>query len=99
MWEARAEVQVSSREFHTHIHLDYARVEFLSCKKKKKKYLTWCASLKQLPRELISFKHLDNSDCNHLSYMPHELGKMTYLLELSLLIVRALLPFPSALMD
>ena len=33
----RTEVQVSRREFHTHIHLDYVRVEFLSCIKKKKK--------------------------------------------------------------
>ena len=27
----RAEVQVCRRELHTHIHLDYARIEFLSC--------------------------------------------------------------------
>ena len=40
----RAEVQVCRRELHTHIHLDYARIEFLSCiyiyiyiKKKKKR--------------------------------------------------------------
>ena len=33
---ARAEVQVSKREFHTHIHLDYVRVEILSCIIKKK---------------------------------------------------------------
>ena len=26
MWGARPEVQVSRREFHTHIHLDYVRV-------------------------------------------------------------------------
>ena len=31
----KAGVQVSRRELHTHIHLDYVRVEFLSCKKKK----------------------------------------------------------------
>ena len=36
VWEARARVQVSMRELHTHIHLDYVRVEILSCKKKKK---------------------------------------------------------------
>ena len=60
---------------------------YLVKKKIKTKNLTWCASLKQLPRELISFKYLDNSDCNHLTYMPHELGKMAYLLESSLLIV------------
>ena len=27
----RVEVQVFKRELHTHIHLDYVRVEFLSC--------------------------------------------------------------------
>ena len=27
----RAEVQVSRRELHTHIHIDYVRVEFISC--------------------------------------------------------------------
>ena len=36
MWGSRAGVQVSKREFHTHILLVYARVEFLSCIKKKK---------------------------------------------------------------
>ena len=30
MWGARVRVQVFKREFHTHIHLDYARIEFLS---------------------------------------------------------------------
>ena len=37
--EARAGVQVSIRKFHTHIHLDYVRIEILSCYKKKKKIL------------------------------------------------------------
>ena len=41
MWRVRVRVQVSGREFHTHIHLDQFRVEILSCihqpKKKKKK--------------------------------------------------------------
>ena len=36
MWEARVGVQVSRKEFHTHIHLDYDKVDFLSCIKKKK---------------------------------------------------------------
>ena len=31
----RAGLQVSKRELYTHIHLDWAIVEFLSCKKKK----------------------------------------------------------------
>ena len=39
MWGARAGVQVSRSEFHTHIHLDYAKTEILSCIKKKKKNL------------------------------------------------------------
>ena len=34
MWGAKAEVQISWSEFHIHIHLDYVRVEFLSCIKK-----------------------------------------------------------------
>ena len=35
-WRARFGIQVSKNEFYTHIHLDYVRVEFLSCIKKKK---------------------------------------------------------------
>ena len=35
VWGVRARVQVSRREFHTYIHLNQTRVEFLSCKKKK----------------------------------------------------------------
>ena len=35
MWGGvRAEAQVSRREFRTHIHLDYVRVEIISCIKK-----------------------------------------------------------------
>ena len=34
---AKARIQVSRRELHTHIHLNQARIEFLYCKKKKKK--------------------------------------------------------------
>ena len=30
MWEIRAGVQVSRREFHTHIHLDYVIAEIIS---------------------------------------------------------------------
>ena len=37
VWGARVEVQVSRREFHTHIYLDWDRVEILSCIQKKKK--------------------------------------------------------------
>ena len=37
MWRVKVGVQVSRREFHTYIHLDYARIEILSCIKKKKK--------------------------------------------------------------
>ena len=35
VWGARDRVQVSRREFHTHIHLDYVGVEILSCIKNK----------------------------------------------------------------
>ena len=44
VWRARAGVQVSRRELYTHIHLDYTRVEILSCIRKKKKskpYSMW----------------------------------------------------------
>ena len=36
VWGTRGEVQVSRREFYTHIHLYQVRVEFISCIKKKK---------------------------------------------------------------
>ena len=36
VWGVRAGIQVSRREFHTHIHLDWTRVKLLSCIKKKK---------------------------------------------------------------
>ena len=38
MWRANVGIQVSRREFHTYIHLDYVRIEILSYKKKKKKF-------------------------------------------------------------
>ena len=30
VWGAKARIQVSKKEFYTHIHLDYVRVEILS---------------------------------------------------------------------
>ena len=36
MWGVKVGVQVPNREIHTHIHLDYSKVEFLSCIKKLK---------------------------------------------------------------
>ena len=39
VWGERVGVQVSRKEFHTHIHLDYARVEFYLVKKKKKDWM------------------------------------------------------------
>ena len=36
VWGIKAGVQVSKREFHTHIHLDYVKVEFYLVSKKKK---------------------------------------------------------------
>ena len=35
--EIRAKFQISMRKLHIHIHLDYVRVEFLSCIRWKKK--------------------------------------------------------------
>ena len=34
--ELRVGVQISRRKFHTHIHLNQVKVEFISCIKKKK---------------------------------------------------------------
>ena len=34
VWGARVRVQVFRKEFYTHIHLNYAKLEFLSCKKR-----------------------------------------------------------------
>ena len=39
VWGARVRIQISKRELHTHIHLDYIKVEIIYCKKKKKKEL------------------------------------------------------------
>ena len=36
VWGVSAGIQVSRRELHTHIHLNYTKVEFLSCIKKNK---------------------------------------------------------------
>ena len=36
VWGVRVGIQVFRKEFHTYIHLNYIRVEFLSCIKKKK---------------------------------------------------------------
>ena len=38
MWEVSGRIQVSKSELHTHIHLDYSRVKFLFCIKKKYKF-------------------------------------------------------------
>ena len=35
VWGPKAEVQVSRREFHTLINLNYVRIEIISCIKKK----------------------------------------------------------------
>ena len=40
VWEARTRVQVSKRELHIHIYLDYIRVEFYLVSKKKKNYVS-----------------------------------------------------------
>jgi len=37
VWGARVKIQVFKREFHTYIHLNYSRIEFLSCIEKNKK--------------------------------------------------------------
>ena len=33
VWSVRVKIQVFRKKLHTHIHLNYVRVEFLSCKK------------------------------------------------------------------
>ena len=42
MWGPRAEIQLSRREFHTHIYLDYTKVKILSCINKKIKEIMAC---------------------------------------------------------
>ena len=61
MWGARIEVQDFKRELHTHIHLDYVRVEFLSCISKK--FIDDCNIL--LPNTEIQRIEIW---CNSLSY-------------------------------
>ena len=39
VWGAKVRIQVFKREFHTHIHLKWIRLEFLSLKKKLKKII------------------------------------------------------------
>ena len=39
VWEIKTEIQVSRRELHTQIHLEYARVECYLISKKKKSLL------------------------------------------------------------
>ena len=45
VWGVRVGVQASMREFYIYIDLDYARVEFLSCKKKKKNSIALSVSM------------------------------------------------------
>ena len=40
VWGAKAGVQISRRELHTHIHLDQAKVEFYLVSTTKKKFVT-----------------------------------------------------------
>ena len=68
MWESIAEIQVFREEFHTHIHLDYISVEFLSCiqkkkkkKKKKKKRKKKRGKKRESPRESIALVHKVNT--------------------------------------
>ena len=52
MWEVRVGIQVSKRELHTHIHLNEAKVEFLSYIYKNKRNFNF---LKILADELVVF--------------------------------------------
>ena len=45
VWEKSDRVQVLRRELHTHIHLDYVRVEIISCIKKKTQKKNWKKSV------------------------------------------------------
>ena len=51
VWGVRVGIQVFRRKFHTHRHLDYIRVEFLSCIKRKKLKIkisfSWCGGFKE----------------------------------------------------
>ena len=56
MWEARVGVQVSRNEFHIHIHLDYDKVDFLSCIKKKLTLLLTKKKINKHPKGIDSPK-------------------------------------------
>ena len=61
LWSERQELRlkVSRKEFYTYIHLDYIRVEFLFCIKKKiiiiiiKGIITWYSTMSTSLKELV----------------------------------------------
>ena len=56
MWGVRVRVQFSRKEFHTHIYLDYDRVDFLSCIKKKSKTFINEKKFNKHPKGIDSLK-------------------------------------------
>ena len=62
VWGVRTRVQVSKREFHTHVHLNYTRVEILSYIKKKNSWLRYSLlrnlslkALQSMPNKVFIF--------------------------------------------
>ena len=77
MWKVRAGVQGSKRKFHTHIHLDYAKIEILSYIKKKN-YLVLLLLLLLL---LLLFTHIRPFfDMNPISLVrTNQIAKSTHM--------------------
>ena len=73
----KAGVQVSKREFHTHIHLDYTIIEFLSCilKNKNKNRECVCCSLSlSLSLSIYIYIYIYSIEIIH-NYLLHALYK------------------------
>ena len=75
VWRAIVGIQVSKREFHTHIHLDWTKVEFLFCILKKK--IVLCAD----PLKSFSFFLFTPNSISHCSWkQSHYCWKPSYIL-------------------
>lgn len=54
VWEVRAEIQIFKTELHTHICLNYIKIEFLSYKKKILQSIFFHSIIKKIKQEVIS---------------------------------------------
>lgn len=54
VWEVRAGIQIFKTELHTHICLNYIKIEFLSYKKKILQSIFFHSIIKKIKQEVIS---------------------------------------------